>query len=89
MHIKARRSRDEEKELKGAAQWVSFHSGGNVSKSTEPRLRREHLSFIRTVRISTCGTQSTTTILRFPNWVRLVSGWSPSQLILNNATARQ
>lgn len=36
MHIKARRSRDEEKELKGAAQWVSFHSGGNLSKSTEP-----------------------------------------------------
>lgn len=85
MHIKAsrRRDEDEEKESKGAAQWVSFHSGGNLSKSTERRLRRQHLSFIRKIRISTCGTQSTTTILRFSNWVRLGSGWSPSQLILN------
>lgn len=49
MHIKAsrRRDEDEEKESKGAAQWVSLHSGGNLSKSTERRLRRQHLSFIR------------------------------------------
>lgn len=39
MHIKRPR---EEKESKGAAQWVSFHSGGNLSQ-----VNVQNLSFIR------------------------------------------